>query len=989
MPRARARRSRSSPAHPLALALFLAEPGVDAAAAAAAMARVGSASAEISAFSRTMALAAASTLALSGESAGGAARGHRRSWRRRPRIPRRVGGGADGRRARRRGRPRALGRDCRSSRRRATRRGRWRSPRRASRSASPDAAGEALRILARRAIRGRRAAGGGADRSRRWRRVAAPGFFAGAAGSGGRRGADRDGGNRRCRVGRSLGRIWPPRWRPRPRTRRRRRRRRWRWRRWSPRGMATRRWPTGWPRRRSRSGDAEAPPRRRCRRLGARRRPARRHGVRFARAHGWRRRAWAPRSRTAARAAAALAERARMEEVARRPRRGASRAGARRWPPSRRSSPAARALRVAAARTGDSGGDQRRVETEAACLLVPAHRVRALLLAAALALEATPPERERALGLLRAALAVDPAHDAAFERLRALLTEHGRRAGAGGGARRADRGGATIRSRSPRSGWRVPTCWPASSAIGRRRARSWRRSCASSRSTRARSSGCRSCSGAARPGARPARSICGARWSSAIRRRCAGSSCASARSTRAAPPTPSARRPPTSGCSPSTADNLEALRALSDLTVAEGDAKRALPVTERLVAREPDAARRHKTAGPAGRDPDADGRSPARRHASCAARSTRRRATSARSARWRSCSIARAIRPGAARCSIAPSGSCATIWRPARRAADRDAARAGQPARAARAAPRGAGGGPAGAPRSAPARRRGSGRRRGRGAAWPRFVAPRSTSASFRPTSRPGSGSSCGSSGRCCARADRSWRRGWPGTGSRAPIAGRGARRPGRCSTPSRPSWAWGTSTSTSRRCPPRPGPSRCAPSRGARRRSSSARRSRSWVRRRCASRRRARLRLTSTNLDAILAVPPEEAGALLVGIIRQFVPDYQPRRGARQPGGARGGPRRAGDPPQAQAAADAVRGRERRGRSTCRRSITAVRDGANAVGLLAAANLPAALSVILEIAGTIVAGADGAGGGDGRAHAGGYRRQPGGDGSAAVRRLG
>ena len=34
----------------------------------------------------------------------------------------------------------------------------------------------------------------------------------------------------------------------------------------------------------------------------------------------------------------------------------------------------------------------------------------------------------------------------------------------------------------------------------------------------------------------------------------------------------------------------------------------------------------------------------------------------------------------------------------------------------------------------------------------------------------------------------------------------------------------------------------------------------------------------------------------------------------------------------------------------------SAVRDGANAVGLLAAADLPVALSVILEIAGTIVA---------------------------------
>src|SRR6185369_10136452 len=42
-------------------------------------------------------------------------------------------------------------------------------------------------------------------------------------------------------------------------------------------------------------------------------------------------------------------------------------------------------------------------------------------------------------------------------------------------------------------------------------------------------------------------------------------------------------------------DNLEALRALSDLTVAEGDVRRALPVTEKLVADEPDPGRRHRT----------------------------------------------------------------------------------------------------------------------------------------------------------------------------------------------------------------------------------------------------------------------------------------------------------------------------------------------------------------------------------------------------------
>ena len=85
--------------------------------------------------------------------------------------------------------------------------------------------------------------------------------------------------------------------------------------------------------------------------------------------------------------------------------------------------PAARALRLAAARAGEASAAAAACEIEAACLLVPEHRVRLLLLAAAIALEAAPPEPERALGFLRAALAIDPAHEAAFERLRALLAE--------------------------------------------------------------------------------------------------------------------------------------------------------------------------------------------------------------------------------------------------------------------------------------------------------------------------------------------------------------------------------------------------------------------------------------------------------------------------------------------------------------------------------------------------------------------------------------
>ena len=76
-------------------------------------------------------------------------------------------------------------------------------------------------------------------------------------------------------------------------------------------------------------------------------------------------------------------------------------------------------------------------------------------------------------------------------------------------------------------------------------------------------------------------------------------------------------------------------------------------------------------------------------------------------------------------------------------------------------------------------------------------------------------------------------------------------------------------------------------------------------------------LRLAATHLDAILAVPPEEAAALLVGIIRQFVPDYlhpgvrdalvdaEAARAARL------------IPRKVKPAARAVRDRERRRRST------------------------------------------------------------------------
>jgi hypothetical protein len=95
--------------------------------------------------------------------------------------------------------------------------------------------------------------------------------------------------------------------------------------------------------------------------------------------------------------------------------------------------PAALALRRDAARRGDEAAAAAACEAEAACLLLPAHRVRALLLAATLVLETQTADAStlrstldaRVLALLRSALAIDPSHEAAFERLRQLLTRQG------------------------------------------------------------------------------------------------------------------------------------------------------------------------------------------------------------------------------------------------------------------------------------------------------------------------------------------------------------------------------------------------------------------------------------------------------------------------------------------------------------------------------------------------------------------------------------
>jgi tetratricopeptide (TPR) repeat protein len=290
-------------------------------------------------------------------------------------------------------------------------------------------------------------------------------------------------------------------------------------------------------------------------------------------------------------AAALLAERARLEEGA-----GDPAAAVDSWRASLSAEPtflpAARALRIAAARTGDSLATSGASETEAACLLVPAHRVGALLLSAALALEANPPERQRALGLLRAALAVDPAHDAAFERLRALLTE-------------LDDAPALTAALAARIEVAVNPFEVTSLRLTRADLLAvtlgdW---------------------GAAREElesvlrrqpehARALERLSELLWSREawgeageiyLRRAVVERDPATLRgiflrlgeiySSRV--PDPKRAAAAYERVLGVDADNLEALRALSDLTVAEGDLKRALPITEKLVAHEPDLARRH------------------------------------------------------------------------------------------------------------------------------------------------------------------------------------------------------------------------------------------------------------------------------------------------------------------------------------------------------------------------------------------------------------
>ena len=110
-------------------------------------------------------------------------------------------------------------------------------------------------------------------------------------------------------------------------------------------------------------------------------------------------------------------------------------------------------------------------------------------------------------------------------------------------------------------------------------------------------------------------------------------------------------------------------------------------------------------------------------------------------------------------------------------------------------------------------------------------------------------------------------------------------------------------------------------------------------------------LRLAGTHLDALLVVSPEEAAAVLVGIIRQFVPDYL-HPGVREALAEADTARAARLIPRKVKPAAQGFAIESAGPFDIAALHAAVRDGANATGLLASGDLPVALSVILAASG-------------------------------------
>jgi hypothetical protein len=106
-------------------------------------------------------------------------------------------------------------------------------------------------------------------------------------------------------------------------------------------------------------------------------------------------------------------------------------------------------------------------------------------------------------------------------------------------------------------------------------------------------------------------------------------------------------------------------------------------------------------------------------------------------------------------------------------------------------------------------------------------------------------------------------------------------------------------------------------------------------------------LRLVSTHLDLVLAVPPVDAGALLGGVIRQFVPDFR-HSGIRDEQLAVEAERVAKLLPRKLKAEVMPFAVESAAAFDLAAVHEAVRDGANAVGLLASGDLPAALAAVV-----------------------------------------
>ena len=112
-------------------------------------------------------------------------------------------------------------------------------------------------------------------------------------------------------------------------------------------------------------------------------------------------------------------------------------------------------------------------------------------------------------------------------------------------------------------------------------------------------------------------------------------------------------------------------------------------------------------------------------------------------------------------------------------------------------------------------------------------------------------------------------------------------------------------------------------------------------------------LRLVGTHLDLVLIDGPAQAGALIGGVVRQFVPEHHhpdvPDEliDAEASRIAKLLPRKAKQELMAFALESA-------GAFDLEALHAAVRDGANDVGLLACGDLPAALAVVLATAGTL-----------------------------------